>query len=71
MKFKMQFLLQKPLRRYCRPKNKATCFGGCYFGDTGITTSAADNAPIFNLAGQKVGKGYKGVVIKAGKKMIQ
>ena len=40
-------------------------------GITNITTSAADNAPIFNLAGQKVGKSYKGVVIKAGKKMIQ
>ena len=40
-------------------------------GINNITTSAADNAPIFNLAGQKVGKGYKGVVIKAGKKMIQ
>lgn len=40
-------------------------------GIINITTSAADNAPIFNLAGQKVGKSYKGVVIKAGKKMIQ
>ena len=40
-------------------------------GITNITTSAADNAPIFNLAGQMVGKSYKGVVIKAGKKMIQ
>lgn len=40
-------------------------------GINNITTSAADNAPIFNLAGQKVGKSYKGVVIKAGKKMIQ
>lgn len=39
-------------------------------GITNITTSAADNAPIFNLAGQKVSKSYKGVVIKAGKKMI-
>lgn len=37
-----------------------------------ITTEAADaNAPVFNLAGQKVGKEYKGVVIKAGKKFIQ
>ena len=44
---------------------------GSSTGITNITTSAADNAPIFNLAGQKVGKGYKGVVIKAGKKMIQ
>lgn len=44
---------------------------GTSTGINNITTSAADNTPIFNLAGQKVGKGYKGVVIKAGKKMIQ
>lgn len=44
---------------------------GSSTGITNITTSAADNAPIFNLAGQKVGKSYKGVVIKAGKKIIQ
>ena len=37
-----------------------------------ITTEATDaNAPAYNLAGQKVGKAYKGVVIKAGKKFIQ
>lgn len=37
-----------------------------------ITTDATlENAPAFNLAGQKVGKAYKGVVIKAGKKFIQ
>lgn len=37
-----------------------------------ITTEATDaNAPAYNLAGQKVGKEYKGVVIKAGKKFIQ
>ena len=41
-------------------------------GITNITTDAANaNAPVFNLAGQKVGKAYKGVVIKAGKKFIQ
>lgn len=41
-------------------------------GITNITTDAANaNAPVFNLAGQKVGKAYKGVVIKAGKKYIQ
>lgn len=41
-------------------------------GITNITTEAADaNAPAYNLAGQKVGKEYKGVVIKAGKKFIQ
>ena len=41
-------------------------------GINNITTDAADvNAPTYNLAGQKVGKEYKGVVIKAGKKFIQ
>ena len=38
----------------------------------GITTDDTTlNAPAYNLAGQKVGKEYKGVVIKAGKKFIQ
>lgn len=37
-----------------------------------ITSDATlENAPAFNLAGQKVGKAYKGVVIKAGKKFVQ
>lgn len=37
-----------------------------------ITTDATlENTPAYNLAGQKVGKEYKGVVIKAGKKFIQ
>ena len=40
-------------------------------GITNITTSATDNAPAYNLAGQKVNAAYKGVVIKNGKKMIQ
>lgn len=33
--------------------------------------AAAENAPVFNLAGQQVSKAYKGVVIKAGKKFVQ
>lgn len=45
------------------------------FEPTGITNitanEAAKNAPVYNLAGQKVTKAYKGVVIKNGKKMIQ
>ena len=41
-------------------------------GIANITTDTANaNAPVFNLAGQKVGKAYKGVVIKAGKKFVQ
>lgn len=41
-------------------------------GITNITTDeAAKNTPVYNLAGQKVTKAYKGVIIKNGKKMIQ
>ena len=37
-----------------------------------ITTDATSaNAPVYNLAGQKVSASYKGVVVKAGKKYIQ
>ena len=42
---------------------------------TGIQTVKSEtidvNAPAYNLAGQKVDKSYKGVVIQNGKKMIQ
>ena len=45
---------------------------GTTTGITNITTDeAAKNTPVYNLAGQKVTKAYKGVVIKNGKKMIQ
>ena len=39
---------------------------------TGINALNADdsNEPAFNLAGQKVGKNYKGIVVKNGKKAI-
>lgn len=41
---------------------------------TGINTIEAElnsNAPAYNIAGQKVADGFKGVVIKNGKKLIQ
>lgn len=44
---------------------------GSSTGISNITTSAADNAPVYNLAGQKVNGSYKGIVIKNGKKMIK
>lgn len=41
-------------------------------GISNITIDDADaNAPVYNLAGQKVSESYKGVVIKAGKKFVQ
>ncbi len=36
-----------------------------------VKTAQAENAAAYNLAGQKVGKDYKGVVVKNGKKIIQ
>lgn len=41
-------------------------------GISNITIDDADaNAPVYNLAGQKVSESYKGVVIKTGKKFVQ
>ena len=41
-------------------------------GINAIKTAEKDNnGAIYNLAGQKVENGYKGLVIKNGKKMIQ
>lgn len=52
--------------------SKIHSLNGVTTGINNITTDATlENAPAFNLAGQKVGKAYKGVVIKAGKKFIQ
>ena len=36
-----------------------------------VAPKANPNAPIYNLAGQKVSKSYKGVVIQNGKKFVQ
>ena len=33
-------------------------------------SSDSENAPMYNLSGQRVGKNYKGIVIKNGKKII-
>lgn len=42
-------------------------------GTTGISSIEAENAnsnKMYNLAGQRVDKNYKGIVIKDGKKFI-
>lgn len=36
-----------------------------------LTTSAATNAPAYNIAGQRVGEQFKGIIIKNGKKTIR
>ena len=49
---------------------------GAWLVDTTTGISKVENLKVaqdgkcFNLAGQLVGKGYKGVVIKNGKKMV-
>jgi len=45
--------------------------GGTNGIQTAKATVAEQNAPAYNLAGQKVDKSFKGVVIQNGKKMIQ
>ncbi|MCF0197593.1 MAG: hypothetical protein HUK03_10295, partial [Bacteroidaceae bacterium] len=47
-----------------------------YFDDeTAITTpdsdTAPDDAPVYNMLGQKVGDAYKGVVVKRGRKILR
>lgn len=65
---------------YLEVANSAASSVKCFsLGDhsgstTGITSvkneAAGNNAPIYNLAGQLVDKGYKGIVIKNGKKIV-
>lgn len=43
---------------------------GTGINDVKVVPADQENAPVFNLAGQKVNANYKGVVIKGGKKMI-
>ncbi len=62
------------------PANKAYLSGlgsaklALSFGETtaikSVDASTADNDATFNLAGQRVAKGYKGIVVKGGKKYI-
>ena len=40
-------------------------------GINAVKANVANNAAVYNLAGQKVGKDFKGLVIKDGKKFIQ
>ena len=57
------------------PDNQLGLYGfAFYFDSAGIenvkSLSKKSNAPIYNLAGQKVAKGFKGIVIQNGKKMV-
>ena len=71
--FKFDVKAGKTYKVYCTG-SKLGFYGFDYTVDpTGINTvKAADmeNAPAYNLAGQKVNDSYKGVVVKAGKKIV-
>ena len=43
---------------------------GVTVSNSNSNSSNSENAPMYNLSGQRVGKNYKGIVIKNGKKMI-
>ena len=58
------------------PKNQLGIYGfyfqaGSETAISNVKAATESDAPIYNLAGQKVDKGFKGVVIQNGKKMIQ
>lgn len=54
-------------------KNTATYIldGSEVSGVSAVTVDQLKNAPAYNLGGQRVNQGYKGLVIKGGKKLIQ
>jgi hypothetical protein len=72
----------KPMRAVFRPVTAAAAKGLSFSIDGGEATGISaitsdgsivvnDNAPMYNLAGQRVSDSYKGVVIQNGKKFIK
>ena len=58
------------------PKSQLGCYGFQFVGGgaDGISDIAADKAAlsdkVFNLAGQQVSNGFRGIVVKNGKKFV-
>ena len=73
-----EVVLQGKLQKYKDKEGNITPeIKNCYLisvnGQTGITNITADqlkNAPAYNVAGQRVNEGYKGLIIKGGKKVV-
>ena len=74
-----EVVLQGKLQKYKDKNGNITSeLTSCYLisvnGQTSVGAIKADinaNAPAYNVAGQRVNQGYKGLVIKGGKKLIQ
>lgn len=72
-----EVVLQGKLQKYVKNEVVTPEIKSCYLisvnGQTGITNITADqlkNAPAYNVAGQRVNEGYKGLIIKGGKKVV-
>lgn len=48
----------------------AYVFNGISSGINNVSVVTNSNAPLYNLAGQRVGKDFKGIVLKNGKKIV-
>ena len=68
------------LQKYVKDEVVTPELSSCYLisvekggsdGITNVNAAKAENAVRYNLAGQKVNNGFKGVVIMNGKKMLQ
>jgi hypothetical protein len=78
LKIDDEVVLEGQLQKYVKSGTTTPEIKNCYLisvnGQTGINNIKADelkNAPAYNVAGQKVAEGYKGLVIKGGVKVIQ
>lgn len=64
--------IQKYMNRVGMKESGAYMIDGTLVGISNLTVEAENaDAPAYNLAGQRVGKNYRGVVVKNGKKLIQ
>lgn len=70
-----EVLLKGKIQKYFSTTGVKDLVEAVFEGETisGISNITADqmkNAPAYNVAGQRVNEGYKGLIIKGGKKMI-
>lgn len=64
--------IQKYMNRVGMKESGAYMIDDTLVGISNLTVEAENaDAPAYNLAGQRVGKNYRGVVVKNGKKLIQ
>lgn len=73
-----QVIIEGKLQKYVKDGNMTPEITSCHLisinGETSVNIIKADvlntNAPMYNMAGQRVSKGFRGVVIQDGRKFI-